>query len=178
MDTGPSSPHGSKRLRAPTFGSSFSLQTLDEHANGGASVSNAPVYEISVSGRNRARMLSRVSTALFDVGLNISEAHVFCTGDGYALDVFVVQGWAADDAANLNQILTARLAQVNWDDAGKPGAGGSVGGSRGPRSPPPRTRPSGRSPRRSSTSTTKSRAARSACSTAGTTAGRRLPSRF
>ena len=99
MDTGPSSPHGSKRLRAPTFGSSFSLQTLDEHANGGASVSNAPVYEISVSGRNRARMLSRVSTALFDVGLNISEAHVFCTGDGYALDVFVVQGWAADDAA-------------------------------------------------------------------------------
>ena len=135
MDTGPSSPHGSKRLRAPTFGSSFSLQTLDEHANGGASVSNAPVYEISVSGRNRARMLSRVSTALFDVGLNISEAHVFCTGDGYALDVFVVQGWAADDAANLNQILTARLAQVNWDDAGKPGAGGSVGGSRGPALP-------------------------------------------
>ena len=48
MDTGPSSPHGSKRLRAPTFGSSFSLQTLDEHANGGASVANAPVYELSL----------------------------------------------------------------------------------------------------------------------------------
>ena len=35
----------------------------------------------------------------------------------------------------MNQILTARLAQVNWDDAGKPGAGGSVGGSRGPALP-------------------------------------------
>ena len=126
MDTGPSSPHGGKRLRAPTFGSSFNLQTMDEHANGGANnVAPTPVYEISVSGRNRPRMLSRVSTALFDVGLNISEAHVFCTEDGFALDVFVVQGWNADDAANLNQKLLARLAQVNWDDTGQPGSGGS-----------------------------------------------------
>ena len=125
MDTGSSSPHGNKRLRAPTFGSSFNLHSLDEHANGGANVANAPVYEISVSGRNRARMLSRVSAALFDMGLNISEAHVFCTVDGYALDVFVVQGWNADDTANLNQVLLARLARVDWDDAGNPGAGGN-----------------------------------------------------
>ena len=48
MDTGPSSPHGSKRLRAPTFGSSFSLHSLDEHANGGANVANTPVYELSL----------------------------------------------------------------------------------------------------------------------------------
>lgn len=130
MDTGPSSPHGSKRLRAPTFGSSFNLQTLDEHANGGNGNAQQPlpVYEISVSGLNRPRMLSRVSTALFDVGLNISEAHVFCTEDGYALDVFVVQGWNAGDAANLNQILATRLARVHWDDTGLPGSGGSVGG--------------------------------------------------
>ena len=85
MDTtgsvGPGSP-SAKRLRAPTFGSSFNLQTLDEHANcagiggSGGSGQQPPVYEISVSGLNRPRMLSRVSTALFDIGLNISEAHV------------------------------------------------------------------------------------------------------
>jgi serine/threonine protein kinase len=148
MDTAnPGSPssHGmaGKRLRAPTFGSSFNLQTLDEHAgsNGlgggsgmgpggasGGSGSQPPVYEISVSGLNRPRMLSRVSTALFDVGLNISEAHVFCTEDGFALDVFVVQGWVVDDAANLNKELAKRLAKVNWDDAGIPGQG-SVNGT-------------------------------------------------
>jgi serine/threonine protein kinase len=137
MDTtgsvGPGSP-SAKRLRAPTFGSSFNLQTLDEHANcagiggSGGSGQQPPVYEISVSGLNRPRMLSRVSTALFDIGLNISEAHVFCTEDGFALDVFVVQGWVIDDAVNLNNTLAKRLQQVNWDDAGKPGTGGSVSG--------------------------------------------------
>ena len=137
MDTtgsvGPGSP-SAKRLRAPTFGSSFNLQTLDEHANcagiggSGGSGQQPPVYEISVSGLNRPRMLSRVSTALFDIGLNISEAHVFCTEDGFALDVFVVQGWVIDDAVNLNNTLAKRLHQVNWDDAGKPGTGGSVNG--------------------------------------------------
>lgn len=30
---------------------------------------------------------------LSDVGLNIREAHVFSTLDGYCLDVFVVDGW-------------------------------------------------------------------------------------
>ena len=137
MDTtgsvGPGSP-SAKRLRAPSFGSSFNLQTLDEHANcagiggSGGSGQQPPVYEISVSGLNRPRMLSRVSTALFDIGLNISEAHVFCTEDGFALDVFVVQGWVIDDAVNLNNTLAKRLQQVNWDDAGKPGTGGSVNG--------------------------------------------------
>lgn len=34
-------------------------------------------------------------TSLFsEVGLNIQEAHVFSTIDGYSLDVFVVDGWA------------------------------------------------------------------------------------
>lgn len=28
-----------------------------------------------------------------EIGLNIQEAHAFCTIDGYSLDVFVVDGW-------------------------------------------------------------------------------------
>lgn len=33
---------------------------------------------------------------LADVGLNIREAHVFSTTDGYSLDVFVVDGWPTE----------------------------------------------------------------------------------
>jgi len=110
-----------RKLRAPTFGSSFNLHTLEEPGGpigsvnaDGSTRQRLAVYEIAVSGLNRPRMLSRVSTALFDIGLNITEAHVFCTDDGFALDVFVVQGWKPDDAASLNVHLQKRLGQVNW----------------------------------------------------------------
>lgn len=141
-----SSPSSVKKLRAPTFGSSFNLHTLEEPPggvpmDGSANHKRSAVYEIAVSGKNRPRMLSRVSTALFDVGLNITEAHVFCTDDGYALDVFVVQGWKPDDAGAMNEALQKRLEQVNWDHNVQPGvgsqqgagvgAGGGGGGSRG-----------------------------------------------
>lgn len=33
---------------------------------------------------------------LSDIGLNIREAHVFSTTDGYSLDVFVVDGWCEE----------------------------------------------------------------------------------
>lgn len=35
----------------------------------------------------------QLTSILADVGLNIQEAHVFSTIDGYSLDVFVVDGW-------------------------------------------------------------------------------------
>lgn len=35
----------------------------------------------------------QLSALLSDIGLNIREAHVFSTTDGYSLDVFVVDGW-------------------------------------------------------------------------------------
>jgi UTP:GlnB (protein PII) uridylyltransferase len=37
--------------------------------------------------------LQQLSALLSDIGLNIREAHVFSTQDGYSLDVFVVDGW-------------------------------------------------------------------------------------
>ncbi|KAL5703699.1 non-specific serine/threonine protein kinase [Ranunculus cassubicifolius] len=37
--------------------------------------------------------LFKLSDLLSDIGLNIREAHVFSTIDGYSLDVFVVDGW-------------------------------------------------------------------------------------
>ncbi|EEH59003.1 uncharacterized protein MICPUCDRAFT_45380 [Micromonas pusilla CCMP1545] len=78
-------------------------RTLEDQMNEGGvgGKTPLPVFEIAVSGRNRPRMLSRVSASLFDLGLNITEAHVFCTNDGYALDVFVAQGageWEIQEA--------------------------------------------------------------------------------
>lgn len=37
-----------------------------------------------------------MSALLADVGLNIREAHVFSTTDGFSLDVFVVDGWPSE----------------------------------------------------------------------------------
>ncbi len=43
-----------------------------------------------------------------DLGLNIREAHVFNTTDGFALDVFVVDGWNND--VSREQLLISHLA--------------------------------------------------------------------
>lgn len=40
--------------------------------------------------------LVQMSALLADVGLNILEAHVFSTTDGYSLNVFVVDGWPTE----------------------------------------------------------------------------------
>ena len=40
-----------------------------------------------------SNMFCQLSALLSDIGLNIREAHVFSTHDGYSLDVFVVDGW-------------------------------------------------------------------------------------
>lgn len=40
-----------------------------------------------------AFLVSQLSSLLGDAGLNIREAHVYSTSDGYSLDVFIVDGW-------------------------------------------------------------------------------------
>jgi UTP:GlnB (protein PII) uridylyltransferase len=37
--------------------------------------------------------ISKLTSLLGELGLNIQEAHAFSTNDGYSLDVFVVVGW-------------------------------------------------------------------------------------
>lgn len=107
-------------LRGPTFGSSVTLSTLGDGSGGGASSSTAKgTYEVSVSAGNKPRLLSRVSAALFEVGLNIAEAHVFCTDDGFALDIFIVTGWKPNDAATLTKSIQASLDATDFDDAPK-----------------------------------------------------------
>ena len=132
-------------LRKPIFGSSATLSTFQGYAGGNAGGSPNSrdgsmnensidsntsttrsslegTYEIAVCGGNKPRTLSRISTTLFDVGLNIAEAHVFCTSDGFVLDVFVAQGWRENDAKGLETLLQSTFDQLSWGDAGSPNA--------------------------------------------------------
>ncbi|XP_042413886.1 serine/threonine-protein kinase STY46-like isoform X5 [Zingiber officinale] len=51
----------------------------------------------------------KLSTMLSDIGLNIREAHVFSTTDGYSLDVFVVDGWHEEDTDGLHKEIESVL---------------------------------------------------------------------
>lgn len=99
-------------LRAPTFGSSLTLTMLGSTAD----PRQVGMYEIAVSAGNKPRLLSRVSAVLFDVGLNIAEAHVFCTDDGYALDIFIVTGWRQGDAASVQSAVQTALDAADFSD--------------------------------------------------------------
>ena len=103
---GSHSRHGG--LRAPTFGSSVTLTM------GATDPEQVGTYEIAVSARNKPRLLSRVSASLFEVGLNIAEAHVFCTDDGLALDIFIVTGWRTGDAEAIQRAVQASLESTDF----------------------------------------------------------------
>ncbi|KAG7032862.1 Serine/threonine-protein kinase STY8 [Cucurbita argyrosperma subsp. argyrosperma] len=62
-------------------------------------ISHVPVHEVIFSTVDKPKLLSQLSALLSDIGLNIREAHVFSTSDGYSLDVFVVDGWPAEVTA-------------------------------------------------------------------------------
>ncbi|KMZ73575.1 Protein kinase family protein, putative, expressed [Zostera marina] len=64
-----------------------------------------PVHKITFSTRDRPKLLSQLSTLLSDVGLNIQEAHVFSTNDGFSLDVFSVDGWFTESTDELSKEL-------------------------------------------------------------------------
>ncbi|GFR45868.1 hypothetical protein Agub_g7320 [Astrephomene gubernaculifera] len=129
-----SSPHeltraNSKKLGLcrPAFGSSPNLQALalevgeraEAHeaepavAGPGRSGEEYPVfYEITIASVDQPKLLSRLSEALGDLGLNIREAHAFNTNDGFSLDVFVVDQWQPQPGQNLEELLGQRLLQM------------------------------------------------------------------
>ncbi|KAK8580186.1 hypothetical protein V6N13_143311 [Hibiscus sabdariffa] len=64
-----------------------------------------PIHEVIFSTTDRPKLLSQLSALLSDIGLNIREAHVFSTNDGYSLDVFVVDGWPVEDTDGLYKAM-------------------------------------------------------------------------
>eukprot|EP00250_Pteridium_aquilinum_P012326 c20659_g2_i1 orf=1-1122(-) len=109
----------------PAFGSSANLEALaleltkpsaaddDKDSSGSHSAlkfPHMPMHEVTFSTIDKPKLLSQLSSLLADVGLNIREAHVFSTVDGYSLDVFVVDGWPTEDVQELQQALETALA--------------------------------------------------------------------
>ncbi|XP_078154806.1 serine/threonine-protein kinase STY46-like [Carex rostrata] len=67
------------------------------------------IHEIIFSTTDKPKLLAQLSALLSDIDLNIREAHVFSTSDGYSLDVFVVEGWAVEDTDGLHKALEASI---------------------------------------------------------------------
>ncbi|KAB2635239.1 serine/threonine-protein kinase HT1-like [Pyrus ussuriensis x Pyrus communis] len=74
-------------------------------------IPHVPIHEVIFSTIDRPKLLSQLSSLLSDLGLNIREAHVFSTTDGYSLDVFVVDGWPVEDADDLYEAMEKAIAR-------------------------------------------------------------------
>ncbi|KOM35895.1 hypothetical protein LR48_Vigan02g204500 [Vigna angularis] len=73
--------------------------------------SSIRVHEIIFSTVDKPKLLSQLSALLSDIGLNIREAHVFSTTDGYSLDVFVVDGWPVEETDELYDAMEKAVAR-------------------------------------------------------------------
>ncbi|XXG71783.1 hypothetical protein AAC387_Pa07g1029 [Persea americana] len=107
----------------PTFGSFLNLEALaleDDrtYVQDGDSVVKAnrvfsrTMHEITFSTDDRPKLLSHLTALLAEIGLNIQEAHIFSTVDGYSLDVFVVDGWPYEETEQLKQTLEREISKV------------------------------------------------------------------
>lgn len=109
--------------------------------HGAADEEGYHAHEIAVAARNRPRLLSALSTVLGNCGLSINEAHIFCTDDGLALDVFVVDGWHSEDADELHDTLSAKLETLDGGQQAPPVEGGVAGSQEGPPASPVSSQP-------------------------------------
>ncbi|XVE95685.1 hypothetical protein REPUB_Repub02eG0119900 [Reevesia pubescens] len=95
-----------------------------ENSSRSQEIVHIPIHEVIFSTTDRPKLLSQLSALLSDIGLNIREAHVFSTTDGYSLDVFVVDGWpvevikVADFGVarfqNQGGVMTAETGTYRW----------------------------------------------------------------
>ncbi|XP_020088654.1 serine/threonine-protein kinase STY8-like isoform X2 [Ananas comosus] len=76
-------------------------------------IRHVPIHEITFSSIDKPKVLCQLSAVLSDVGLNIREAHVFSTLDGYCLDVFVVDGWFTEGTDDLLKELREAATRNN-----------------------------------------------------------------
>ncbi|KAI8469236.1 MAG: kinase-like domain-containing protein [Monoraphidium minutum] len=124
----PSARH--RPLPKPAFGSSPNLQALALEVGelrqdaslasmdgaggmgGEGPLPDSTFYEITIATVDQPKLLSRLSDAMGDLGLNIREAHVFNTTDSFALDVFVVDGWGGELGESLEEQLGQRLLRM------------------------------------------------------------------
>jgi len=97
-----------RSLPRPAFGSSPSLSGLGDDEGSESNVT-VPCFEVTIASKDQSKLLSRLSNALGDLGLNIREAHAFNTKDGFSLDVFVVDGWSLEALEGLEDALADKF---------------------------------------------------------------------
>ncbi|KAK4258458.1 hypothetical protein QN277_004905 [Acacia crassicarpa] len=107
----------------PAFGSSPNLEALaleatksedlevERSVHAGEQYSR-PMHEIAFSAEDKPKLLSQLTSLLSEIGLNIQEAHVFSTTDGYSLDVFVVDGWPYEETEQLKAALEKEVLLI------------------------------------------------------------------
>ncbi|TYH78159.1 hypothetical protein ES332_D04G206100v1 [Gossypium tomentosum] len=71
-----------------------------------------PMHEVTFSTEDKPKLLSQLTALLAEVGLNIQEAHVFSTVDGYSLDCFVVDGWPYEETERLKFALEKEILKI------------------------------------------------------------------
>ncbi|CAL9772515.1 unnamed protein product [Musa acuminata subsp. burmannicoides] len=76
-------------------------------------IKDVAIHEIIFSSIDKPKLLSQLSALLADIGLNIREAHVFSTTDGYSLDVFEVDGWPEEETDGLLKELDDAAVAYN-----------------------------------------------------------------
>ncbi|KAI8549384.1 hypothetical protein RHMOL_Rhmol06G0020500 [Rhododendron molle] len=69
-------------------------------------------YEITISTVDKPQLLSKLTSLLSEIGLNIQEAHAFSTADGYSLDTFVVDGWSSKETEQLREVLEREIPKI------------------------------------------------------------------
>ncbi|KAK9080772.1 hypothetical protein SSX86_000530 [Deinandra increscens subsp. villosa] len=82
---------------------------------------HVPIHEVIFSAVDKPKLLSQLSALLSDIGLNIREAHVFSTTDGYSLDVFVVDGWPLQETQALHAAMERAIAgsEGSWSGSSR-----------------------------------------------------------
>ncbi|PIN10055.1 Tyrosine kinase [Handroanthus impetiginosus] len=104
---------------------------LDNHhpppAFGLSSNFELTMHEITISTKDKPKLLSRLTCLMSEIGLNIQEAHAFCTIDGYSLDVFVVDSWEKG-IDHLRNTLVKEIPNIEKQSASKQETVSSAGG--------------------------------------------------
>lgn len=69
-------------------------------------------FEVTISTKDKTKLLSVLTCLMSEIGLNIREAHAFCTIDGYSLDVFVVDDWEHKGIEELRNTLVKEISST------------------------------------------------------------------
>ncbi|KAJ4867228.1 ACT-like protein tyrosine kinase family protein [Raphanus sativus] len=113
----------------PAFGSSPNLEALalaplddvePDYSVRNNSLYSRPLHEITFSTPDKPKLLFQLTALLAELGLNIQEAHVFSTTDGFSLDVFVVDGWPYEEVDRLRTALETEAAKIELQDQSWP----------------------------------------------------------